>query len=441
MFMRSADQRLGRPAGFRVSVEVRAPPVHRFEERAQSGAGRPTSREIPSQERGSSDPILRITQTIPASRSAISGLVTDEEELDYEDEVPVLGVRAAAAQKATSSGRAVQGDRLSSRRELAGSLRRVAEIPWAGTGSGCAEDGGSQGVMGIRRVRMLELVQQSIAPSTRRSYEQAWLEFLKSGAVKQEGGVEACEIQREDAIHFIMQQIEFGLSAVTISGCVGGPDGGCSVWIVGHSFVRWAEKQVASRHFGTQLGLDGARIRINWVGKSGKRWGELLSVLSRRMEREIFPDLLVIHLVENDLVSLSGIGLLKTMKIDLVRIKERWAGRHIVWTGMVPRRVWRGAYSFSGIEKQRRKVNREMRKCCQEKGFSFLLHENLVASAVELFRQDGVHLTFMGNKLYLLDLRIMIADLLGEKLWDRKFVGLGRKTPGGFSWVAGDLHR
>ncbi|KAJ1215125.1 hypothetical protein NDU88_002735 [Pleurodeles waltl] len=96
----SSDQRLGRPGGFRVPVEVRVPPVHRFEERAQSGAVRPTSKETPSQERGSSDPILRITQTIPASRSAISGLVTEEEELDYEDEVPVLGVQAAAAQKA-----------------------------------------------------------------------------------------------------------------------------------------------------------------------------------------------------------------------------------------------------------------------------------------------------------------------------------------------------
>ncbi|XP_069060289.1 divergent protein kinase domain 2B isoform X2 [Pleurodeles waltl] len=106
-------------------------------------------------------------------------------------------------------------------------------------------------------------------------------------------------------------------------GCVRGPDGSCSVWIVGHSFVRWAEKQAASRHFGTQLGLDGARIRVIWVGKSGMRWGELLVVLSRKIERGICPDLLVIHLGENDLVSLSGIGLLKIMKMDLVRIKER----------------------------------------------------------------------------------------------------------------------
>ncbi|KAJ1205195.1 hypothetical protein NDU88_000630 [Pleurodeles waltl] len=308
--MAGSAQRFGRPADFRVPVEVRAPPVYRFEERAQSGAVRPTSRETPSQDKETSDPILRITRTIPASRSASSGLVTEEEELDYEDEVPVLDVRAAPAQKAVSSGQAVQGDRLSSRRELAGSLRRgevsketslasggdsilglnsknvdiqvetedgvteskpegllsstqvvtVAEIPWAGTRSGCAEDGGSQRVMGIRRVRMLELVQQSIAPSTRRSYEQAWLEFLKSGAVKREGGVEACEIRREDAIHFIMQQIELGLSAVTTSGklCRG---------------TRWRLFRLDSWALFRAVGGEASGIQAFW-NAIGFRWSE-----------------------------------------------------------------------------------------------------------------------------------------------------------------------
>ncbi|KAJ1178852.1 hypothetical protein NDU88_004094 [Pleurodeles waltl] len=202
-------------------------------------------------------------------------------------------------------------------------------------------------------------------------------------------------------------------------GCVGGPDKVCVVWIVGHSFVRWAEKQAASCHFGRQLGLDGSRIRVSWVGKSGMRWGELLYVLAKRMERGVCPDLLVLHLGENDLVALSGIGLLKVMKMDLCRIKEKWAGTHIVWTGLVPRRVWRGAKSFKGIEKQRRKINREMKNFCISQGFSFLYHENIGVSDVDLFRQDGVHLSFLGNEHYLLELRLLIAELLGERLWDK----------------------
>ncbi|KAJ1205599.1 hypothetical protein NDU88_001027 [Pleurodeles waltl] len=322
----SVHQRFGRPAGGQVPVEVRAPPGHRLEERAQSGAVRLTARDSASRDGGSLDPILSVHETFSDSRSAISGVIA-EEELDYEEDIPGSGEQAVAVHQATTSGQAVQGDRLSGRRDVAANLRRgevsrkydrglviagdsrtvvrpiknvdvaiqagegvkesksegstgtaqeVAEIPWACTGSGCTEDGGSQGIMGIRRVRMLQLVQQSVALSTRKSYTQAWLEFLRSGAVKQEGGVEACEKPREEPVQFIMRQIEMGLLAVTISGCVGGPDGGCNVWIVGHSFVRWVEKQAASRHFGKQLGLDGARIKISWVvmplvGRSG--WG------------------------------------------------------------------------------------------------------------------------------------------------------------------------
>ncbi|KAJ1155207.1 hypothetical protein NDU88_007942 [Pleurodeles waltl] len=222
-----------------------------MEERAQSGAVRLTTRESAIRDGGSSDPILSVHETFPGSRSAISGLVA-EEELDYEEDIPVSGEQAVAVQQAKMSGREVQGNRLTVVRPIknvdvaiqagdgvkesksessTGTAQEVAvaEIPWACTGSGCAEDSGSEGVMGIRRVRMLQLVQQSVAPSTRNRYKQAWLDFLRSGAVKREGGVEACEKQREDAVQFIMQQIEMGLSAVPISGCVGGPDGGCTV--------------------------------------------------------------------------------------------------------------------------------------------------------------------------------------------------------------------
>ncbi|KAJ1149937.1 hypothetical protein NDU88_002735 [Pleurodeles waltl] len=57
------------------------------------------------------------------------------------------------------------------------------------------------------------------------------------------GGFDVISRRQDDAVCFVMQQIEAGLAAVTISGCVGGPDKMCAVWIVGHSFVRWAEKQ------------------------------------------------------------------------------------------------------------------------------------------------------------------------------------------------------
>ncbi|KAJ1083433.1 hypothetical protein NDU88_003592 [Pleurodeles waltl] len=148
-----------------------------MEERAQSGAVRLTARDLASRDGGSLDLILSVHETFSDSRSAILGFIA-EEELDYEEDIPGSGEKAVAVHQATASGQVVQGDHLSGRRDVATNLRRVAEIPWAGTRSGCTEDGGSQGIMGIRRVRMLQLVQQSVALSTRKSYTQAWLEFL-----------------------------------------------------------------------------------------------------------------------------------------------------------------------------------------------------------------------------------------------------------------------
>ncbi|KAJ1098683.1 hypothetical protein NDU88_003790 [Pleurodeles waltl] len=110
-------QRFGRPADVAVPVEVRAPPAHRVEERAQSGAVRSTTRETSVQEGEAMEPFLRATRVTPASRSASTGLVHNEEELDYEEE-------ATAVSAPKMNKQAVQGDRQSSRREVVGGLRR-----------------------------------------------------------------------------------------------------------------------------------------------------------------------------------------------------------------------------------------------------------------------------------------------------------------------------
>ncbi|KAJ1134845.1 hypothetical protein NDU88_001291 [Pleurodeles waltl] len=85
-------------------------------------------------------------------------------------------------------------------------------------------------------------------------------------------GVQAIAVQKSKMSRRVVQCDHFSLrpqdlTGYFLRGCVGDPDGGCSVWIVGHSFVRWAEKQASSRHFRNQLGLDGAKIRISWVDK------------------------------------------------------------------------------------------------------------------------------------------------------------------------------
>ncbi|KAJ1198158.1 hypothetical protein NDU88_002002 [Pleurodeles waltl] len=75
-------QRSGRPAECPFSVGVRAPPGRRLEERGQSGAVRPTSREVVSLEARSLDQSNRVREPQWDSRSAILG-GNEEEGLDY----------------------------------------------------------------------------------------------------------------------------------------------------------------------------------------------------------------------------------------------------------------------------------------------------------------------------------------------------------------------
>ncbi|KAJ1190691.1 hypothetical protein NDU88_000013 [Pleurodeles waltl] len=151
----SVHQRLGRPAGGPVSVGVRAPPGRRLEERAQSGAVRPTLRELASLEGRSLDPNLSVQEPRLDSRSAMLG-INKEEELDYEEETLGAGEQVVAVPQASTSGQAFQGDRLS-RREVAANLSR-GEVYDKHDG-GLAIGGGTRS--GVRAIKNVDVAIQA----------------------------------------------------------------------------------------------------------------------------------------------------------------------------------------------------------------------------------------------------------------------------------------
>ncbi|KAJ1154919.1 hypothetical protein NDU88_007662 [Pleurodeles waltl] len=160
-----------------------------LEQRVRPGAARLTSGDASGPGFG----ILEVYPVVEGEPSTTwgAGFVElgediEEELLDYEDEEEAeeverghrrsvqkgctLDVLHETTNNAVRSVRRVGGDH---QMFDAGNLPRVAKIPWAGTRSRCTEDSGPWGVVGDRRVRMLELVQKSIAPSPKRSYDKA----------------------------------------------------------------------------------------------------------------------------------------------------------------------------------------------------------------------------------------------------------------------------
>ncbi|XP_078520530.1 uncharacterized protein LOC144785572 [Lissotriton helveticus] len=198
-----------------------------------------------------------------------------------------------------------------------------------------------------------------------------------------------------------------------LPGSVAGPRSSVlTVWIVGHSFVKWARVQAARSYFGDLLGINDRMFNVLWKGKGGMLWRELIPCLNNNMVGGVCPDILVIHLGENDLCATKGVVLLRAMKRDLGLIKERWAGCHVFWTELIPRRIWRGAVNPRAVDRARKKVNSEVSRCCRGLGFSRISHRDIKFESVEFFRDDGVHLSRVGMELYLLEIREVLARAL-----------------------------
>ena len=191
------------------------------------------------------------------------------------------------------------------------------------------------------------------------------------------------------------------------------------VWIVGHSFVKWAGKHAGSAHYGKDLGMSQFGVTVTWQGKSGMLWGELRAVLNGMRRGGTCPDVLVIHLGENDLVREKSLAIVKAMKEDLRDIGRFWSGTYIMWCVWMPRRAWRGARRPAAIDKARKKMNREMKKFCQEKRMGLIENPEIAYVDKGFFRQDGVHLSRLGLECYIFRIREAVAEALGVDTWPK----------------------
>ncbi|XP_078501100.1 uncharacterized protein LOC144755756 [Lissotriton helveticus] len=187
--------------------------------------------------------------------------------------------------------------------------------------------------------------------------------------------------------------------------------------MVGHSFVKWAALFAEKQIYGRSLGIPSAQHKVVWKGKGGMKWADLFPTLTHMFHMRGCPDHLIIHLGENDLVTMSGLTLNKQMQLDLTVLKTNWPTTRLFWTEFIYRQSWRQARSHAAVEKARRKLNKAMRVFCNVMKIGVLSHDNISSSESHLFRDDGVHLSQLGMAYYLVEIRDMLAQELQVNLW------------------------
>ncbi|XP_066462343.1 uncharacterized protein [Eleutherodactylus coqui] len=189
---------------------------------------------------------------------------------------------------------------------------------------------------------------------------------------------------------------------VTFQGAA--PDGGgrgvsdWTVWVVGHSYVYWAEKRARNRPIGVNLGLN---VQVRWRGIRGLQWPRLLQEVLKISSWKNDRVILVIHAGGNDLGKIKVAELIALMKADIFRFKEFFKRVIIVWSDIVARRIWREARDNEAIERVRKTVNFRISKHVRALGGIAIRHWELERRERGMMRGDGVHLSDIGLDTFL----------------------------------------
>ncbi|XP_029461635.1 uncharacterized protein LOC115093667 [Rhinatrema bivittatum] len=184
---------------------------------------------------------------------------------------------------------------------------------------------------------------------------------------------------------------------------------GCRIWIVGHSFITWAFKHAQERPYGVHLDLTKYNATIRWLGSRGMCWDELLPCLQRSLVRFGLPQILIIHLGGNDWGAMSGRKFIAMARKDLTSAMALLQSTIICWSDIIPRpaemnrKIWKRC---------RAKANRQIGAWLTLFGGRHICHEWSWECGKGLFRPDGVHLSFIGQDLFLNSFQDALEALL-----------------------------
>ena len=113
--------------------------------------------------------------------------------------------------------------------------------------------------------------------------------------------------------------------------------------------------------------------------------------------------LLIIQLGSNDLGIVKGKELIELIRCDILCLRTLYPDLKLNWSMIPQSRYWHNANNQVAIETYRKRVNQaikniflnEIQKGC------IIRHPNITVKEKSLLRYDGVHLSDVGNDIYL----------------------------------------
>lgn len=152
------------------------------------------------------------------------------------------------------------------------------------------------------------------------------------------------------------------------------------------------------------MGLED-RLQIEWIGRRGMLWNDLLPAVSLQLPRLGSPDALVIQLGENDLPGQKEVDFNITIAADLHTLISRLPETRFFWSDMLERREWPGSTSPDQVDLVRRKITDAAGRLIEAVGGVVIQHPEITFKYSALFRSDGINLSEWGLDFWLHSVR------------------------------------
>lgn len=163
---------------------------------------------------------------------------------------------------------------------------------------------------------------------------------------------------------------------------------------------------------GRHLGLSTSGCRVIWAGVSGLRYSQVLHIANSLRQCTPTPNYLIVHFGGNDIGS-ENCGLLrKNLMQTMLHLMQMFPTTTIVYSSILPRLKWRCALDSRVVEKCRNRINRAMVRFAIQHGHKAIKHLDFNDRLPGLFLPDLVHLSPVGNDIFLTTLQSAMESFL-----------------------------
>lgn len=141
-------------------------------------------------------------------------------------------------------------------------------------------------------------------------------------------------------------------------------------------------------------------------------WSQLVPRISYLLNFESPPDILVIHCGGNDIGAIELLDFRRQIRASLFDIMTMLPSTKLVWSQILPRSSWRYSKNIEAMNRSAARLNNFAAWICIQSGGSYVKYPEILWNMPGLFSEDGVHLSNIGNEVFLYRLQTAIYSML-----------------------------